>query len=224
MFMLLPIVASLVLHSSANISQVTTSQVVEAAAVLGITPESLACIGISGADVDEVLDRLAEEFDEYQAYRGRLENAAAAHDRLVAARAAARLDPDDNDAIAELQSAETAVQAAISAAESSKADLIATLTESLCDQQDAACTLMNPQLLRLAPAYRPAELNEAGVQTLAWALALRERLGGESLPSAATSAISSAESQYRVQLALTRLQQHAEANQTAMQNWAGSDN
>lgn len=220
MLTFMSVVASLALHNSTNVSQVTTSQVVEAAVVLGVTPESLACIGINGAGVDEVLNRLSEEFDEYQAYRGRLENAAAAHDRLVAARAAARLDPDDNAAITELQSAETAVQAAISAVESAKADLITTLTESLCDQQDAACTLMSPQFLRLAPAYRPAELNEAGVRTLAWALALRERLGGESLPSAATSAISGAESQYRVQLALTRLQQHAEANQTAMQNWS----
>jgi hypothetical protein len=207
------------LYNSANVSQPTGAQVVEAATMLGVTPDSLACVGINGADVRAVLDRLAEDFEDYQSYSGLLRDAAAAHDRMVTARASARLDPHDPTAVAELQSAETAMQAAQSRGVAARADLIAALTESLCDLQDVACTYTGPHFLRLPPAYRQAELNETGARTLAWALSLRARLGGEDLPTAAANAISAAESQYRVQLALTRLRQDGAANQTAMQNW-----
>jgi len=223
MLTLVSFLAGMALYSSTSVSQPTGPQVLEAATILGVTPDSLACVGISGADVGEVMDRLAEDFEDFQTYTSLLGDAAAAHDRMGVARAAARLDPHDSAAIADLQSAETAMQTAISRAADVRVDLIAAITESLCNHQDVACTFTHPQFLRLTPAYRPAELNEAGARTLAWALSLQARLGGEGLPSAATSAISSAESQYRVQLALTRLQQHGAANQTAMQNWANQN-
>lgn len=223
MLSLVSVLAGMALYNSANVSQPTGQQVVEAATILGVTPDSLACVGISGAGVGEVLDRLSEDFEDFQTFTRLLEDAATAHDRMVDARAAARLDPHDSSAIADLQSAENAMQTAISLAADVRADLIVAVTESLCNHQDVACTFNRPHFLRLAPAYRPAELNETRTHTLAWALSLRSRLGGDDLPSAATNAISSAESQYRVQLALTRLQQHGAANQTAMQNWVNEN-
>ena len=212
-------VASMTFFCRATEPQVPPVQVFDAAAHLGLTAESLACVGINGADVGAVLDRLADGFGDYQTYLELLGDAAVAHDRMVAARAAARLDPHDAAAIADLQAAENFMQAIVAEAQTDRADLIRDLTESLSSHQDVADVFMSPQSLNLPAAYRGVELNDVGVHNLAWALSLRDRLRSDSLPSRATDLISVAESQYRVQLALIRLQQHGEANHTAMLAW-----
>lgn len=201
-------------------AQVTTTEVLEAAMVLGMNAETLACADIHGSEVTTVLDRLAADFEAYQTYRTSLAAAAEAYDAMIRARAATRLDPSDTQLSDDFAAAVTQFEGAQDSTEQLRQSLLLDLTASLTGSELAIAVIRCPFSCAMPAAYRPTGLVGEEARVLGWALRLRDCNPTGSLPGEATAAISAAESQTSVQLAMLRRDQHTTANQSTIDGWA----
>lgn len=204
-------------------SQVTTAEVLEAAMVLGMNAETLACADIHGSEVTTVLDRLAADFDAFQTYRASLTGASEAYNAMIQARAATRLDPTDTQLADAFATAITQFEGAQDSAEQLRQSLVRDLTESLADSGAAIAVIQCSFSCSVPAAYRPAGLVGDEARVLGWALRLRDCNPTGSMPGEATAAISAAESQTSVQLAMLRRNQHTLANQSTIDEWVVSE-
>lgn len=204
-------------------AQVTTAQVLEAATMLGMNAETLACADIHGSEVTTVLDRLAADFEAFQTYRASLTGASEAYDAMIRARAATRLDPADIQLSDDFAAAVTQFEGAQDSAEQLRQGLLLDLTASLTGSELAIAVIRCPFSCAVPAAYRPAGLAGDEARVLGWALRLRDCNPTGSMPGEATAAISAAESQTSVQLAMLRRDQHTTANQSTIDEWAVSE-
>lgn len=200
-------------------AQVTTMEVLEAAALLGINAETLACADISGSEVTTLLDRLAGDFDAFQTYMASLREVSEAYTSMIQARSAARLDPTETQLAEALEAMTAQFGGAQASAEQLRQNLLLDLTESLADSEVAIAVIRCPSSCAVPAAYRPAELAGDQARVLGWALRLLDCNPTGSMPSEATAAITAAESQTSVQLAMLRRDLHTAANQVALDAW-----
>lgn len=206
-------------------SQVSAEQTLEAAMVLGITAETMACADIHGQEVAMFFDRLASDFVAYGVYHNSLAATAAIHAEFSEARAAARLDSHDPAAASTLADVNNRLAVAQAEADLFRESLVLNLTESLSASPSLALSVIEcPLGCSVPPAYRPADLTNDERRVLAWALRLRDQRPGASLPPDAVAAISSAESFVGVQLAILRREQFVASNQAAINTWLNGQN
>lgn len=201
-------------------SQVSAEQALEAAVILGVNAETLACADITGPEVTALFDRLSSDFADFETYRDALASSAAAYREMTQARAVARLDSHDPQAASTLAEAEIRLAAAQAEADRLRESLVLNLTDSLSASSSLALSVIEcPLGCSVPPAYRPAGLSSEDRRTLAWALRMREYSDGGSLPADAAAAIRDAEAVVGVQLAILRRDQFAAANEAAIGAW-----
>ncbi len=199
--------------------------VAQAAAVLGFTPDALAVMDVYGGEVTTLLLRLTEHYADFQSLQGDSLQLSLAITNQRMAEATLRSDPDDEDAQALLNQAISTRAALVPSIDQARDSLVDTLLVDLAEAGLVAQVIgVEGDLLKLPPAYRLAVSTQDEAQTLAWALKLErtlERIDDPEaqMPQDATNAINAAESQYNVQLGITRTNTHAQDNRLRLEQW-----
>lgn len=207
----------------------TADEVVQAASLLGLSPQSLAAVDVFGNEVATLLDRISEEYDQVEAWLTADRSHAAALCDARDARAILRVNPEDQEARALLDRSLTGVQAASDTMQQARASLISELLDGLADSSAVFQVIhTNAESCKLPPVYRLAADTSDDAKTLCWAVKLEDRIGRMNdpeivLPRAAQDAINAAEAQTDFQLGRARVQAHAAANQAAIDQWVRID-
>jgi hypothetical protein len=203
----------------------SSTDVANAAQMLGLDAANLACVGVTNTEINTVFDALDEEYDVYEQIITQYTAQANAQQSIADANARLRLDGANAQAQADLQSATAAEFLASSSITQLRASLLGDVLDGTAES-----SLISPILLdqgaisRLPSAYRLAVDTVDEAKTLQWALKLETRVNanGGTLPSEADDAIDDARAQIDYNTAKVRIETYSAANQTAIDNWVGN--
>ena len=199
-----------------------SNDVALASIVLGLNAESLACLNVHGSEVNTVFDRLETEYDQFDQFLIFQQQLADAIQLQAVYEAMLRLDPNDQEAQAELHNAMTSANAAALSALQSRSLLITNVLEGLADTSMIDEVLFaEGRIAKLPAAYRLAVSTETQADRLCWAIETDTRAQdqGGSTPTEAQSELNTAHAQSTVQLGLARVIAHSQSNQNAIDLW-----
>jgi len=210
-------------------TQPSSNDVSRAAATLGLTPDSLAVVDVHGSEIPTLLNRLSENYAQYESIRAASQSLSDAILDAQAAQNTLRSSPNDTDAQLLLSQSLTAADNARASIALARDTLLNSLLTELADAALVDQVIdAEGERRKLSPAYRLAVSSQEDAKVLAWALKLQETLQGADdpqaqLPQDAGDAISSAHAQSDVQLGLARMTSYADANQAAIESWVNSN-
>lgn len=200
----------------------TASAVTEAAERLGVNPESLAGLGVTGTGVAGVLDALSERMDQASAFFAQESDLAAVTIQVEDAGRRLRQDAGDEQAQVAFANAQDQAASLKSARDQAKETLLLGIFSGLADPDAVRRVLLDQNGAgRLPVAYRFAPNSEDEAGRLAWALdaARLAAARGEDTPSDASTLVSAAHGSVAVQAALLNVTTHTQANRTAIEQW-----
>jgi hypothetical protein len=219
---------SMLTVTAVSLAQTTPSpsEVVEAANMLGLSSDSLASLDVTSSEVDLLLDRLQEEYDQFEQLLSIQENMAEALVAEAESNAVLRHEPSDPEALAALSQAQLDISNAASSVEFRRQSIFSDVLAGLADSSLINALLLQEGSIAHLPApYRLAVATSEDATTLLWALKMQTltNSSGGTLPSEAAQALNNAMSQTDVNLALIRVQQHQAGIEAAINAWAASN-
>lgn len=196
--------------------------VVQALNALGLNADSMACIDVIENEPTVVLDRLNNEFNDYEHYVALQQNIADHQRTAYQSKAILRDHANNTDAQSALELAQTQITLLSNEAASVKIALINTILDGLADANLISPVIEAQGAMRLLPpAYRIAVGTADEAKTLAWALKKQETTQENNTPlnSEASQAINSAHAQFDVQHAIVRVNTYGDQNQAQIDAW-----
>jgi len=197
-------------------------RVAEVLGHLGVSGEALAAVGVVPSEVPVFLDRVANQ----PAAIAEIESSGAAiilsRSEHEAAEAALRLDATDEDAITAIDTASSGLTDAESRSLAARRALLSSALSGLGDADAIGRLFLNEfDASSLPIPYRFAPESSEDTRVLEWALEAARLAEARDVrvPDDAQQAVTSADAQFDVQLALQVVGQHAASNATAIEHW-----
>lgn len=198
------------------------TEVVFAAARLGLDARTLACAGIHGSEVVDLLDEFVQRWESYAQLVVYEAGWADAQNDAFAANAALRLDAGDQQAALDLADALQRAGSARTSMESARTELIEDLVGSSTSSQAAQAVLLaSPAACALPAAYRFAAAGDSEAACLGWALVMEAHAQDydADIPVDARAELTAARSLAAVQVALQHESAQTQPNQLAIDQW-----
>jgi len=190
--------------------------------ILGLTPQSLACVDVQPSEIPTLLNRLEQEYDLYVQMLASQETVTNAKQAESSCQSILRNDAQNPEALQGLEDARLNLIFAQNSAIQLRQELISTVLEDLSDPSMTEQVFYVSGVFQTLPApYRLAVDSYDDAKQLAWAVGKRTQAesSNTSTTSAATQILNSAESQYDVNTGLIRVQQFELGNSSAIDQW-----
>lgn len=193
-----------------------------AALALGLTPEAMACIDVHGSEAETVFVRLADEYSTFTQLESLKQQILDQQQIVRDAQSELRDVAGDQSAITALNNAQAQIAQLNALAQSTREGLLATVLVDLADDSMIADVITTDRIFAvLPPAYRLAVTTPDEASELAWALKMQARAQANEtdVNNNADLIIQQAESQYDVQVALSRADSYTAINEQTIQQW-----